>query len=220
MDSGDTYETITFYSFWNNVFSRGKRDPDFIRDNKLAILKGAKITRIFVISDEIVTFDEETTQNGCLDLKNAQLLLNLTSTKKVLEENFRLLLEVEPEFTYDFKILFSKKHEEYRARLINFALLKRNGQQEEMVLFEPGDVNYNGSTKLWLYKQNYLNTHTNMENVLNTIMNKQIDYEEVISTWKNQKLNTESISFLKRVIPKLFDLKNERIVNILGDNYK
>lgn len=219
MEPGDTYETITFYSFWNNVFSRGKRDPDFIRDNKAAIQKGANITRIFVLNEELVLFDEANHNAENIDKNKYQGYLNLLSSKKVLEENLRLLYEVEPKHTYDFKILFSNKHEDYRARLINFALLKKGGNQEEMVLFEPGDINYNGSTKLWLYKEDYLNTHTNMENVLHTIMNKQIDYDEVYATWIGQEIKPEQLSFLRRVIPNLFGLDERRIQLILGNQY-
>ncbi|MFN0175538.1 MAG: hypothetical protein ACKVU0_12885 [Saprospiraceae bacterium] len=158
LQKDDQYTTITFFEFWQDIVNKGKREPDFIESNTNALKRGAKISRLLVLDEEIIRkishLDSFTHQDV---VSNIMEMTYYFGIQKVIKLNLKMLLQYPDNYT--FEILISKRHGKLRQNYFNFAILKIRGQENEKILFEPSNTAQIESTTILFYTNKYPTRH-------------------------------------------------------------
>ncbi|MCG8330179.1 MAG: hypothetical protein MI974_20945 [Chitinophagales bacterium] len=180
LNENDKYHTISFFEFWENITSEDTRD--FYNANRSALIKGANITRIYIINNNNITLDKY-----------------IASQRVILEQHLKL---AETYSNYKFKILFypSDKYMRLLFEYKNFAIWYG---QNETIVFKPEYVNSTGGsvypkmTSLYYIDKNKVGHPSYIDN-LEVLNNSEIDFNDIIKEQKSQsKLNEEQVFFLK-----------------------
>ncbi len=192
LSAGDTYNTISFFEFWENITSEDTKE--FYNANRTGLINGASITRIYIISNE--------------SLENKEYI---KKQKMILEKHFALKNKFKK--NYKFKMLFidGEKHRRYLFDYKNFAIWR---SKNEIILFRPEYINVSGTTffpdMTYLHYINELESkHPNYNSNIELLRDSEMDYEEILKEQKVQEeegLNEAQKKFLKQCGIRVEDL--------------
>jgi hypothetical protein len=117
LNTDDTYETISFFEFWQNITAESV--TEFIDANRKALSQGANVNRIFLV-DEGRLNDEE----------------YIGGNLKILGAHLKMLKFKQVDWKYMFKIVFmnSQEYHEHQKDYRNFAIWQT---KTEKVFFNP-----------------------------------------------------------------------------------
>lgn len=211
MKSNDIYETVTFYRFWKEIVDRGSREPDFVGKTKECLSNGAKISRIMIIDDAKIEYPSNFIADSSENIEMFSRHLDYCMViRKAVNKNIEIVKEF-PE-QYDFRILFSRKHDEYFHDFYNFALITtfdKESKKSTQILFEPDAFTKSESTKLSIHNC----AISKSKNINNDKIRKEIEEKikkkkELENSIRNQKIEQIHINFLKEIDIEYFDDEN------------
>lgn len=211
LQDGDTYETITFYKFWKEIVERGTKEPDFIGATEQALMRGAKISRTLIVKNDTIYLDENSFTG--VDI-NGEIIEKYEYFKGVLltiEYNIRLVDKYPDK--YSFKVLFSEKHNDLVKEFYNFAIIKKKGHDDEIVLFEPDNIGNTETTRISFYLKN--SKLPQMRQIKERILDKEKKYKIINELWNNQALSKKHLEFMNRINASFFSIDNNamRVLN-------
>lgn len=197
----DTYITVTFHKFWKEIVERGNREPDFIGRTKDALSRGVKITRLLIVKSEVINWDLSKFTSVDLNSKIINDYEYLFGTNKTIELNYEILKSYPR--NYDFKILFSEKHDDYQKDFFNFAIIRKQNQDAEIVLFEPDNTGNIETTKVAFFDAT--GDHVQMHRIRDRIIDKQKKFEIISKLWEKQMIAKKHMDFIESIIPEILN---------------
>ena len=206
LKQGDLYTTITFFEFWYDIVNKGNREPDFVEANHKALGRNAKISRLLVV-DETIIKNYMTKKNFTYDeiIEDTDQLTYFLGIQKVIKLNIEMMKQY-PD--YDFKILLSKKHNEYRQDFYNFATIKINGSENEKILFQPSNTPQIESTTILFYSDKMLEKHKD------ELVKKEKQLYNINQLWRTQNC-AGFIDFFKTIDNDFFS-SEKNLIKIFG----
>jgi len=207
LSKGDTYTTITFFEFWYDIINKGRREPDFVDANINALKKGAAISRLLVIDEDIINKYLKKQQFSREEIiSEMKELTYFFGIQKVIKLNLKMYKDF-PE-NYSFRILIHKRQQELRQDFYNFAILKIGNLEDEKILFEPSNTAQIESTKILFYSDLMSETHKK------DFEKKDKQLKEINEMWKNQTISP-FFPFFRNIDSDFFSISDNQI-NIFG----
>lgn len=204
----DTYQTLTFRDFWEDIINENRKEPNFVRRNIEALNNGAKITRTLIVKESYAE-DEKYSED----------------ITKVIKLNFEILNSCHNPDNYLFRIYFTDKHDYLRRWFYNFALIlseKENGYTEK-VIFEPCNNPSYDSTKILFHNDLGSDIHEDEkdQDLHFKFENTEQKLKEIETKWKSQQLSNDHRLFLSKIDNSFFDFtsESEELRKILGEKY-
>lgn len=197
LKNGDTYKTITFWSFWKNLIPNKNLLESFVTNNVNALAEDAYLERVLII--DIAKIGTKSEENKKYE----------DGIRIIIRENVRIL-EYQPK--YVFRLLFTSGHDFYENDGYNFAVVNikerrldisiekkthHSSNINEYIIFKPIRVNHEiNTTEIIRNNQDELNKCNDKLNVVYREWSEKQNLSELKEFISSLKLEDELISKL------------------------